>query len=158
MMKQRGFLSADLIRYLVFFILLLTLIVPPLARFASHQVSAWQVQQTIEHLFELSREHYAKSVLTSRCLAQTDLNMATIGVNPNQDGMILDVTYQQSGVPHAPPSGIQVSVTLNEPTLEPLKGWLHPDDISGNTLRFYASLPFTLPDWQELDLATGCIK
>ncbi|HFQ5058999.1 transporter [Vibrio vulnificus] len=156
-MKARGFISAELLQILVFIVLLLTLIVPPLARFASHQVSAWHIQRTIEHLFELSREHYAKSVLHSRCLAQSNLDMAAIGETPERDGMNYEVAYQQSGVPKAPPSGIEVSLTLTEPTLEPIKGWLHPDDISGNTLRFYAPLSYSLPDWQELDLATGCI-
>ncbi|WP_322805336.1 transporter (plasmid) [Vibrio alfacsensis] len=157
-MKQRGFLSADLIRYLVFFVLLLVLIVPPLARYASRQVSVWHIEQHIAHLFELSREHYAKSVLLTRCLPQTDLDMTAIGEASVRDGVSYEVGYQQSGVPHAPPSGLRVSVTLTDPMLEPLKGWFHADGIHGNTLTFLSPLPFTLPDWQELNLATGCIK
>ncbi|MEJ3625925.1 transporter [Vibrio vulnificus] len=156
-MTQRGFISADLIRYLVFFVLLLVLIVSPLARYASRQVSVWHIEQHIAHLFELSRAHYAKSVLLTRCLSQTNLDMTDIGETLVRDGVSYDVGYQQSGVPHAPPSGIRVSVTLTEPTLESLKGWFHADGISGNTLRFYAPLSYSLPDWQELDLATGCI-
>lgn len=156
-MKLRGFISAELTQYLLFMTLLLALIVPPLARFASRQVSVWHIEQHIAHLFELSHAHYANSVMLTRCLPQTDLDMVAIGETSEREGINYEVAYQQSGVSKAPPSGIEVSLTLTEPTLEPIKGWLHPDDISGNTLRFYAPLSYSLPDWQELDLATGCI-
>ncbi|WP_017187974.1 hypothetical protein [Vibrio harveyi] len=157
-MKQRGFLSAELTQHIVFLSLLFILIVPPLVRYASHQLDAWHIQKTINNVFELSREHYAKSVLTSRCLAQTDLDMTAINMNANQDGIVIDVAYQQSGVLRAPPSGIRVSVTLTESMFYSLKNWLKPDEISGTTLRFYTPLSYSLPDWQEINLATGCIK
>ncbi|MEL7385266.1 MAG: transporter [Pseudomonadota bacterium] len=157
-MKQRGFLSAELTQYITVLSLLSILIIPPLGRYASHQIKAWQIQEIIERVFELSREHYAKSVLISRCLAQTDLDMPAINMNANQDGIVIDVSYQQSGVHRAPPSGIRVSVRFTEPKFYALKNWLKPDEISGMTMRFYAPLSYSLPDWQELNIATGCIK
>ncbi|MGF1894074.1 transporter [Vibrio campbellii] len=156
-MKQGGFLSPELTQYLVFLSLLSILIIPPLGRYASLQIKAWQIQETIDRVFARSREHYAKSVLTSRCLAQTRLDMKAINMSGNQDGMIIDVAYQQSGVHRAPPSGIRVSVRSTEPIYS-LINWLKPDEISGMTMHFYAPLSYSLPDWQELNIATGCIK
>ncbi|HDY8011708.1 TPA: transporter [Vibrio vulnificus] len=156
-MKARGFLSAELVQVLVITALLFTVIVPPLSRFASLQISLWHIEQTIERLFELGQAHYAQSVLRSRCLAQHHLDMTAIGESDTQDGVKYDIEYQQSGVPKAPPSGLRISITLLEPSLSPIKNRLHADEYHGEILRFYAPLSFALADWQELNLATGCI-
>ena len=67
-MHQRGFLSAELSQYLVITILLFTLLVPPIFQWARLYQNAASINQTIETITQEAQFHYAKAVLTTRCL------------------------------------------------------------------------------------------
>ena len=155
-MAQRGFLSAELGQYLLL-ISLLSLLVVPLARYGNQLLSAWHIERAVHRLIDKSQQHYAKSVLMSRCLTQTRLSMQVLGEVAQQNGVTYDVSYRQSGVPRTPPSAIVVSVTLDQ-SMKGLINRFQADVIQGATLQFYAPLRFTLPDFQQLNIETGCIR
>ncbi len=154
-MAPRGFLSAELGQYLLL-ISLLSLLVTPLARYGNQLLSAWHIERTVHRLIDKSQQHYAKSVLMSRCLPQTRLSMQVLGEVAQQDGVTYGVSYRQSGVPRTPPSAIVVSVILDQ-SMKGLINLFQADVIQGATLQFYAPLRFTLPDFQQLNIETGCI-
>ncbi|RJX65864.1 transporter [Vibrio sinensis] len=157
-MRQRGFLSAELSQYLIVALLLFTLFVPPLFQWARLYQNAASINQTIETITQAAQFHYAKTVLTTRCLPQTALSLADLDLPLTHDDVRYEVRYLQSGAPKARPSGIQVGVTIIEPKLHNVATRLTPDEIQGATLLFNAPLNYQLPDWQQLDISTGCIR
>lgn len=157
-MRQRGFLSAELSQYLIVTILFFALLVPPITQWARLYQNAASINQTIETITQEAQFHYAKAVLTTRCLPQAALTLADLNLTLPGDDVRYEVRYLQSGVPKARPSGIQVGVTIIEPKLQNVATRLTPDEIQGATLLFNAPLNYQLPDWQELNTNTGCIR
>ena len=157
-MRQRGMLSADLSQYLVFTILLFTLLVPPIYRWGKLYLDASNINQTIDTITQEAQHHYAKAVLTTRCLPQTALALTDLDLSLSGDDVRYEVRYLQSDAPKARPSGIQVSVEITEPKLQSVATRLTPDEIQGATLLFNAPLNYQLPDWQQLNINTGCIR
>ncbi len=157
-MKQRGALSADLSAYLMAIVLLLVVITPPIHAAAFRYLTQHRIQADIETIAFHSRDHYALSVLRTRCLAQSNISMAALGINAERAGVRYEVSYRQSLVPNARPSGLTITVSLTDDTLRPLAARLSADEVRGHTLTFYRPLNVQLPDWQQLNTQTGCLK
>ncbi|WP_434529552.1 hypothetical protein [Vibrio sp. K4] len=105
-----------------------------------------------------SRLHYAEQVLETRCLAQSALDMNELTLPNEESGVRYDVAYQQTTQANARPSGIDVTVTIEDTKLQGSAAWLSPDEQRDNELIFHFPLDYQLPDYQELDIDTGCIR
>ncbi len=158
MRRQRGALNAQLSMSLAVSALLLVTIVPPIHRAASNYRAALDIQASVRAIVHQSRTHYAEQVLTSRCLAQTDLSMNALSLPSGQAGADYQVSYQQNAQANTRPSGIDVTVTLTAPGLQGSAAWLFADRQQDNVLTFHYPLNYQLPDYQELDTHTGCIR
>ncbi|EIA1343197.1 TPA: transporter [Vibrio parahaemolyticus] len=158
MKRQRGALSAELSITLVTAIFLLVTLTPPLSRAAANYRTSLDVQAKVDTIVFESRLYYAKQVLETRCLAQTELEMSVLALSDEESGVHYDVAYQQSTQVNTRPSGIDVTVTINETKLLGIATWLSPDELRDNELIFHYPLNYQLPDYQELDIDSGCIR
>ncbi len=157
-MRQRGFLSAELAQYLIVSILLFIFLVPPLFRYTKIYIDATDINQAVETIQHEAQVHYAKSVLTNRCLHQSTLSIADLNLSLPYDHVSFEVRYLQSGIMKARPSGIQVEVTITKPNWQDIANRLSPDELRGASLIFNFPLNYQLPDWQQLNTDTGCIR
>jgi len=96
-MRQRGFVSADFSQYLVVTVLLFMILVPPIFQWARLYQNASTIKQTIETITQEAQSHYAKAVLTTRCLPQTELTLADLNLTLPDDNVRYEVRYLQSG-------------------------------------------------------------
>lgn len=158
MKRQRGALNAELSLSLVTSLILLVTLVPPIYHAAADYRSSRDIQAHIDTIAQQSRLHYAEQVLETRCLAQSVLDMNELSLPNEESGVRYDVAYQQTTQANARPSGIDVTVTIDEPKLQGSAAWLSPDEQRDNELIFHFPLNYQLPDYQELDIDTGCIR
>lgn len=158
-MKCRGTLSADLATYLALSLAVVITLAPLAYKMVNHTLTSARIHAYVDEIVFRSRDHYALSVLRTRCLAQSDLSMSALGMASDlQAGVSYHVAYQQSHTAHDRPLGIAVTVTLNDAKLQNQAAWLSADEVRNHTLTFYRPLNYQLPDWQQLNTNTGCIK
>ncbi|WP_143696953.1 hypothetical protein [Vibrio coralliilyticus] len=85
--------------------------------------------------------------------------MAKIGMDSSIGGIEFEVAYKQKGIANTRPGAIEVTVSLGSmPNASGVISLLNPDEVHASTLKFYEPLNFDLPDWQHLDISTGCVK
>ncbi|MDC5711153.1 hypothetical protein [Vibrio europaeus] len=85
--------------------------------------------------------------------------MTSLGMSKNDGLASYEVSYRQTSSANTRPVGIQVSVSLLDRQEESaITRFLAPDEIRTPRLIFNAPLNYQLPDWQQLNTSTGCIK
>lgn len=156
MKTQQGALSAELSLQLAVSTLLLIVLVVPLRKAASNYLAALDVKDTVSTMTFEANLHYAKQVLNTRCLAQSQITLSDIGIT-NQGAVQYGVAYRQTPNIHAAPSGIDITVTIKEAKLLGMATWLSFDEQKGNQFIYHTPLHYTLPDFQQIKQRTGCI-
>nr|WP_014343749.1 hypothetical protein [Aliivibrio fischeri]AEY78146.1 transporter [Aliivibrio fischeri] len=159
MRHQRGSLSVGLLQYLSISLIILVFFTSSLLNVLSDMRLAKEVNVSVQEIRQKSALHYANQVLQSRCLPQTTLTMALIGI-PDNDGLAkYDVKYIQRAQPNSAPSGIEIRATLHDKEMvERVARLLSPTQQVNDTFIFDFPLRNQLHDWQQLNVNNGCIK
>ena len=119
---------------------------------------AKSVSRVINNITDESRYYYALHVLKTRCLWDNSLHINKVE-SPSSDAYATyQVSYTQSGIPNTKPTGISIKATIRSPNAEKIIEFLNPDERLSNQLTFYKSLNYELKDYQQLNVANGCIK
>lgn len=155
---QRGFLSVDLLRALVFIAAMAALSTQAFRYYANIE-DAHRIERTINDIALIAQQQYQDGVLDTRCLAQPPIDMDTLRLNPVDDLGTYQVGYDDMSTTISQPHHITVSFTFTNPENNTAIGrHLTPsyhDTLSG----FYQyPLDYQLPDFQHVDRATGCLK
>ncbi|HFG2091850.1 hypothetical protein ACQ5UA_17705 [Vibrio cholerae] len=160
MNKQRGILTGELAIKLSILIFLLITLIPPVAQLGYSYASAKSVEAYVNKIIQLSNVNYSEDVLRSRCLSQTELSMSHLNLDSSLNSIDFTVEYvQHSTMTNVKPVAIKITAHFNDSSmLSSVSRFLESNEYSANSMIFYAPLSFRLPDWQQLDVATGCIK
>ncbi|MGD1336104.1 transporter [Vibrio harveyi] len=156
MKKQRGALSAELSLQLAASVVLLIFLVIPLRKAASNYLTALDVKDMVSTITFEANLHYAKQVLNTRCLAQSEIKLSDLGIT-NDGAVQYGVEYQQTTTPNAAPSGIDITATVKNTKLLGMEAWLSFDEQKGNQFIFHTPLNYELSDFQQIKQGTGCI-
>lgn len=160
MNKQRGMLTGELAAKSSIVLFLFLTLIPPLVNLSHAYSSAKTVEAYVNKIIKLSTVNYSEDVLITRCLEQTELSMNHLGLDGSLNSIDFTVEYVQNGtMANAKPTAIKVTAHFNNDSeLSRVSKFLDASEYTNNSMIFYAPLNFKLPDWQQLDVKTGCIK
>ena len=156
---QRGSISVEYLLYLSFSLIALVFVTSSLLNALADYRLSTRINHTVQAIQHNSALHYAEQVSLSRCLPQAELTMALIDT-PSNDGIATyEVRYLQRAQPNSAPTGIEISVTPNDAKIiDKMTPFLSPTKLTNTSLIFHYPLNNVLTDWQNLNVATGCIK
>ncbi len=158
--RQRGFLLWDVALSYGMWVVVLTATLALLLPRAMALSEAMRIDHTLKQLQERSQAHYDRQVLTTRCLPQTALSLSDLPPLTGDGLAQYQVGYRQGGTPHAPPTGIEVTVTLTRPdSLNTVAAYTDPERLlPPQSLRYFTPLRGNLPDWAQWNTTTGCLQ
>ncbi|MFA1563224.1 hypothetical protein [Aliivibrio fischeri] len=155
---QRGLLSVDLLRALAF-IAAMTVLSTQAFRYYANIDDARRIERTVSDIALIAQQHYQDGVLDTRCLAQPPIDMETLLLNPIDDLGTYQVGYDEMSTTLSQPHHITVSFTFTRlEHKESIGRYLAPNYHDTRSGFYQFPLDYQLPDFQQVDRATGCIK
>lgn len=153
-------LTSELVAKLTVLSFLLVTLVPPLVQLGNAYASAKSIEAYVNKIIHLSNVKYSEGVLMSRCLKQTQLSMSDINLDSQVNAITYSTEYvQNSAFSNAKPTAIKIKAQFNDVSeLTRVSRFLESNEQTNNALIFYSPLNYKLPDWQQLNITTGCIK
>lgn len=155
MVHQKGLLSVDMLRTLVFLSLFVVLSLS-LSSTLSNKIDALSIENHIDALTLEAQHHYAKQVLDSKCLAQPSIDPTELDIELMDKLGTYDIQYDH--LAPATPHSLNVSFSFTELNTSAVARYLTPDSRDDTTFYYQRPLGYQRADFQHSDNATGCLQ